>query len=94
MSNLTTIIVGGILLVLAFLAYVFPVNDSGYSIPQANDLCNSAMGSLAQLFEGFFGSSQITQKCLEIRYMTYGIYGVGLIGLILVIVGAVVPSKY
>jgi|GEM_PF-3770241 len=47
MANLGAVGGGVALLAFAFLAYVIPVNDQGYSIPRINDLCNSAIVSLA-----------------------------------------------
>jgi len=58
------------------------------TIPEAHDLCSSGLGQLGQAFSGD------TQKaCSQIKIVTYGIYGSGIIGLILIIVGAVVPSN-
>ena len=58
------------------------------TIPEFHDLCSSGLGQLGQVFSG-----DIQKACSEIRIVTYGIYGSGIIGLILIIVGAVVPGK-
>ncbi len=78
---------GIILLVLATIGYIMP-NDMGLTIPEANDLCTSNLGRIGQLFSG-----DTQQACSEMKYITFGIYGFGLIGIILVIVGALVSSK-
>ena len=58
------------------------------TIPEIHDLCASGLGQLGQAFSG-----DIQKACSEFRIVTYGIYGSGIIGLILIIVGAVVPGK-
>jgi len=58
------------------------------TIPELHDLCSSGLGQLGQAFSG-----DIQKGCSEIRIVAYGIYGSGIIGLILIIVGAVVPGK-
>lgn len=88
MANKGTLAAGIVLVIIAGIGFIFPINDRGYSIPQVNELCTSGLGQLGQLFSG-----DLQQICQEFRYLTYGIYGIGVIGIILVIVGAVVPSK-
>jgi len=83
------VIVGGIVLfVIAALGYVYPITDQGHTIPIINDLCNSGLGQLGKLFSG-----DVQQVCREYQYMTYGIYAFGLIGIILIIVGAAVSGE-
>ena len=79
---------GIVLIIIAGLGYVYPISDQGYTIPQMNDLCKSGVGQLGQLF-----STDAQENCRIANYMTLGIYGLGIIGIILIIVGAVVPSK-
>jgi len=88
MANGPAIAIGIFLLFLAGLGFVYPVNDSGYTIVQADELCSSGLGQLAQ----FFGGSSTQESCQQIKLMSYGVYGFGLIGIILVIVGAAVSS--
>lgn len=85
-------ITGAILLGIAIVGFVFPINEQGHTIPSLNDLCSSGIGQMAQALDGIFGGS-MTSNCIQIKYMTYGIYGFGLIGIILIIVGAVIPTK-
>jgi len=82
-------VAGGIILfILAGIGYVYPIADNGMTIPQINDLCASGLGQLGQLFSG-----DAQKICREYGYVMYGIYGFGLIGIILIIVGAVVPGE-
>ena len=93
MVRILTLIVGAVLLSFAGIGAFIPITNQGHTVISLNDLCNSSIGQLAQVFEQLFGSTQIIQKCLEFRYATYGIIGLGLTGLILIIIGAVVPSR-
>ena len=93
MTHLAAGLTGSVLLGVAVLGFLYPVTSQGHTVFSLNDLCNSGVGQFAQVLEQVVGSSQITQKCVEFRYATYGIIGLGLIGLILVIIGAVVPSR-
>ena len=79
---------GIFLLVLAIIGYIIPINDLGWTASETNDLCTSDLGRLGQLFSG-----DAQQVCSQMKYITLGIYGFGLIGIILIIVGALVPSK-
>jgi len=58
------------------------------TIPEIYELCSSGLGQLGQAFSG-----DIQKTCSQFRTVTYAIYGSGLIGLILIIVGAAVPGK-
>ncbi len=88
MTNTGVLVAGIVLVIIAGIGFIVPITDTGYSIPQINELCTSGLGQLGQLFSG-----DLQQVCFEYRYFTYGIYGFGLMGIILVIVGAVVPSR-
>ena len=88
MAKTGLIVTGIILLVLAGLGFVTPVTDTGFTIAGVNNLCQSGYGQLGQLFSG-----DLQQICGQFQLMMYGIMGGGLIGIILLIVGLVVPSK-
>ena len=88
MANGGAVAGGVIMLIIAVLGYVFPITDTGYTIPQINDICTSGLGQIGQLFSG-----DAQKVCREYGYLTFGIYGFGLIGLILIIVGAAVSSS-
>jgi len=86
---------GIVFLGIAIIGYVVPVNDvttEGFAItitiPNAVGICNSDMGQLGQVY-----NSEVAQSCSMYSLMIMGIYGSGLLGLILIIVGAVIPEK-
>ena len=88
MASGPAIAFGILFLVLAGLGFLYPVNDLGYTIIQSDELCSSGLGQLAQ----FFGGKSTLEACQQIKLVAYGVYGLGLLGIILVIVGAVVSS--
>ena len=58
------------------------------TIPVAVGICNSEMDQLGQAF-----SAEAVKICSEWSISLYGIYGVGISGVILMIVGAVIPKS-
>lgn len=88
MANLGVILAGLILFGIAFVGYTYPISDNGYTIPQYDQLCDSGVGQLGQLF-----NRNAQQDCGLANTLLLGIYGIGLIGLILFIVGLVVPKR-
>jgi len=88
MANLGAILAGLILFAIAFIGYTYPISDNGYTIPQYDQLCDSGVGQLGQLF-----SRNAQQDCGLANTLVLGTYGIGLIGLILFIVGLVVPKR-
>ncbi len=87
MANIAIVSVVCLLLVIAVVGYVTPFNE-GYTIPGTDAICSGDMGQLGQTFR-----AEIQQGCSEYKLATLGIYGVGIVGIIIIIVGAVVPSK-
>jgi len=79
---------GSAILFIAIIGYFIPVTGTGFTIPQVNDLCASGLGQLGQLFSG-----DVQKICREFGYLMYGIYGFGIIGLILIIGGAVASGE-
>ncbi len=89
MAGAGIFVVGGVLLVIAALGYVIPIaGEEGYSLPQVVGLCNSGMGQLGQAFSG-----DIVKACSDYNVMIIGVYGSGVLGVILMIVGAVKPES-
>jgi len=90
------LIVGGaVLLVIAVIGYVIPVNDvttEGFpitiTIPNAVGICNSDLGQLGQVY-----SSEVAQSCSMYSLMVMGIYGSGILGIVLIAVGAGMSGK-
>jgi len=89
MSNWVLLIVGIILIIFAGIAYAYPAFPLGLTWTMANDICNGPLGELGKAF----GSLEIRQVCTMASMITMAIYGAGIIGLILIIVGMVVPKK-
>ena len=84
-------IAGGIiLLILAIAGYFIPISGDGHTAFQDDEICSSGGANQMALA---FGLTGIQQACQLAKLITFGIYGSGIIGLILIIVGAVVPSK-
>jgi len=74
-------------IIIAGAGFVIPISE-GYTFIGINDLCNSGFGQLGQAFSG-----EMQKNCSQYKMMALGIYGVGLLGIILIIVGAVVPGN-
>ena len=90
------LIVGGaILLIFAVVGYVSPVNDVDtignpvrITIPNAVGICNSDMGQIGQAYR-----ADVAQSCSEYSLMVMGIYGSGILGIVLIAGGAAVSGK-
>ena len=92
MVNIAVVSVGCLFLVIAIIGYIFPFQDTSSpdpaateTIPQAVRVCNSEMGQLAQSY-----SAEISKICSDYNVMIMGVYGSGILGLVLIVVGAVV----
>ena len=88
MAKAGIIAAGAVLMILAMIGYAAPITDEGYTIPGTDAICSGGLGQFGQTFSG-----EIPQVCSQYKMMTMGIYGLGIVGIILLIVGAVVPSK-
>jgi len=85
-----SVVTGGIaLLIMAIMVYFYPVNDQGHNAIMLDEFCTSGVGQLAL----FFANQDVVQGCQYVKMLTFGIYGAGVMGFILIIVGAVVPSS-
>ena len=79
---------GILLIVIAVGGYYTPMSITladttvNLTIPKLVAFCDSGLGSLAQL------SAQVVMVCSEYKTLMLGIYGSGLLGIILIIVGA------
>ncbi len=89
MANAQVATAGLILLALGVLGYFVPISVTladttvNLTIPKVVAFCDSGLGSLAQL------SPQVVMVCSQYNTFMFGIYGSGLLGIILIIVGAV-----
>jgi len=84
----------GILLIfLAIVGYILPMSVTladttvNLTIPKVVAFCNSGLGQFSQMLP------QVVMVCSEHNNLLYGIYGAGVLGVILIIVGVVVPQK-
>jgi hypothetical protein len=76
--------IGVFFLIIAGLGFVYPISTDGHSIIEVDEFCKSGLGQLGQLF-----SASGQQTCQQVKLMSYGVYGFGLIGIILIISGSV-----
>ena len=58
------------------------------TIPEIHDLCSSGLGQLGQAF-----NEDVQKACSQTKIVAYSIYVSGIIGLILITVGAIIPSN-
>ena len=84
---------GILLLFLAIVGYILPMSVTladttvNLTIPKVVAFCNSGLGQFSQMLP------QVVMVCSEHNNLLYGIYGAGVLGVILIIVGVVVPVK-
>ncbi len=88
MTQWYLIVIGIILVVISVVGFILPVTPTGFTITLVNEVCNSDIGQLAQLFGG-----DLLKICQYFQLMVYGIYAAGIIGIALIIVGFVIPRK-
>ena len=88
MANRGALAAGIVLFILAAIGFIYPINEIGHSAIQLNDLCQSGFGQIGQFF-----SRDAQENCRILNYVSLGIYGFGIVGLVLIIVGSVVPSS-
>lgn len=81
--------VGIVLLIIALIGYIAPVNNAGNTAFQMNALCNTDLFQFGQLFVPETG-----QLCSKANLMVIGTYASGILGIVLIVVGSVAPSGY
>lgn len=84
------VVAGVALLVLAVFAFFYSVPNVGYTFPEVYTYCQSGVMEFAQMFGG---DRELAESCRIVQMITFAIYGSGLLGIILIIVGSVVPGK-
>ena len=87
MAKDEVIVIGALLLVFGFLGYVVPIVEFG-SVTDLDRLCSSTFGQLGQTF-----NDQAKENCRTAGILSKLVYTMMGIGTILVIIGAVIPSK-
>ncbi len=88
MARTEVITVGALLLLAGIIGFIFPVTSTGFTIIQVNDVCTSDLGQLGQMFGG-----DLMKICSDYQLLTYGIYASGIMGIVLIIVGFVIPLR-
>ena len=92
MANGYVVALGITLLLIAILGYIVPISVTladttvNLTIPKVVAFCNSGFGQLSQMLP------QVVMVCSEYNNFLIGIYGAGVIGVILIIVGEVVSE--
>jgi len=85
--------IGLIFLIIAFAGYTTPISVTladttvNLTIPKVVAFCDSGVGQFSQML------AQVVLVCSEHKIFMMGIYGSGLLGIILIIVGAVTTPK-
>ncbi len=93
MANAQVAYLGLSLLALGVLGYYYPMSvtlaetTTNLTIPQVVAFCDSAYGQIGQML------AQVVMVCSEFKNFMMGIYGAGIGGFIMLIVGAVIPEK-
>ena len=84
--------IGVVLIVLAVAGYINPISVTladttvNLTIPQVVAFCDSGFGQISQML------AQVVMVCSEYKNFMMGIYSAGIIGIILIIVGIVLPE--
>jgi len=93
MANAQVAYLGLSLLALGVLGYYYPMSvtlaetTTNLTIPQVVAFCDSVYGQIGQML------AQVVMVCSEFKNFMMGIYGAGIGGFIMLIVGAVIPEK-
>ena len=93
MANTVPITIGFLLIIGAVAGYMIPISVTladttvNLTIPKVVAFCDSGFGQIGQML------AQVVMVCSEYKNFMMGIYGSGIVGVILLIVGAVIPGK-
>ena len=80
--------IGVIFLIIGFVLYIIPVGDFGGNAFQVKVLCDTDLFQLGQLFD-----AEIGQLCSSVNLMVIATYASAIIGIVLVLVGIVIPKS-
>jgi len=93
MANTVPITIGFLLIIGTVAGYMIPMSVTladttvNLTIPKVVAFCDSAYGQIGQWL------AQVVMVCSEFNNFLIGIYGAGIGGVILVIVGAILPGE-
>jgi len=93
MANTVPITIGFLLIISAVAGYMIPISVTladttvNLTIPKVVAFCDSGFGQIGQML------AQVVMVCSEFKNFLMGIYGAGIGGVILIIVGAILPGE-
>ena len=93
MANTVPITIGFLLIIGAVAGYMIPISVTladttvNLTIPKVVAFCDSGFGQIGQML------AQVVMVCSEFKNFLMGIYGAGIGGVILIIVGAILPGE-
>ena len=87
MAKVGIIGAGIFFIIIAGAGFVIPISE-GYTFIGIKEWGSSGFGQLGQAFSG-----EMQKNCSQYKMVSYGIYGAGILGLVLLIVGAVLPGN-
>jgi len=93
MVNTVPMTIGFLLIIGAVAGYMIPMSVTlgdttvNLTIPKVVAFCDSGFGQMSQML------AQVVMVCSEFKNFMMGIYGAGIGGLILIIVGAILPGE-
>jgi len=93
MAHVQVIGIGILFLMISIIGFTLPISVTladttmYLTIPQVVAVCDSWVGQFAQML------AQVAMVCSEFNNLLMGVYGSGLLAIILIIVGVVIKSK-
>jgi len=81
---------GIILMIIGMVGFFYPIGDKGFTAPQIHEFCTTDWVQFALMFDQ---EGDLRQLCNTFSIMTTAIYGFVIVGIILIIVGAVKKPK-
>lgn len=87
MAKEAAVVIGALLLGFGFLGYIVPIGILG-SVTDVDNLCSSILGQVGQAFD-----EQTRKNCQMTSILSKLVYATMGIGVLLIIIGVVVPSK-
>ena len=81
--------IGTALILIAFVLYITHQLPTGQFAFQVNALCETDLIQLGQLY-----NAETSQLCVNVSLVIFGIYASAILGIILVIVGVVIPKSF
>ena len=90
MANTAIVVTGIVILFLGIIGFFYPIWDRGFTAPQIHQICSTDWVQFGLMFDT---EGNLRQLCNTFSILTTAIYGFGIVGIIMIIVGAVKKSK-